>query len=108
MLLGLGIGSDVHGGVGQVEQTVIAGNFKNSHVGKHRALAQADLLVEHSLQDDGSIHDTLHHHVSFLIPHQLDSLAAGFHLVGLMDDGVAVQADVQLGSDGADLRFVTH
>ena len=96
------------GNIGQEKQLLDALDLKDGHMGQGLAGAQADLLVQHTLQEGLGVQQALHVHIGHAVMRQLDSLQRGLHLVGLVDDLIVGKVDVQLCRDLADGSLVTH
>ena len=96
------------GNIGQEKQLLDALDLKDGHMGQGLAGAQADLLVQYTLQEGLGVQQAFHVHVGHAVMRQLDSLQRGLHLVGLVDDLIVGKVDVQLCRDLANGSLVTH
>ena len=95
------------GDVGQEQQLLDALDLEHGDVGQGVAGAQADFLVQHTLQEGLGIQQALHVHIGHAVVGQLDGLERSLHLVRFIDDLIVGEVDVQLGRDLADGCLVT-
>ena len=96
------------GNVGQEQQLLNALDLKHGDMGQGVAGAQADFLIQHALQEGLGVQQALHVHVGHTVVGQLDGLQRSLDLIGLVDDFVVGQVDIQLTGDLADGGFIAH
>ena len=96
------------GNIGQEQQLLNTLDLEHGNMGQGVAGAQADFLIQHALQEGLGIQQALHVHVGHAIVGQLDGFQRSLDLVGLVDDLVVGQVDVQLRGDLADGGFIAH
>ena len=88
--------------------TVIGGHLKSGEVAHDAALAQAVLLVDHSLQQHGGVQAALHQEVGLALLHKSHRLAGGLGQVELVVDVLGGDGLAQLGQDLIDDGLVAH